>query len=158
MRTWLSFRSGGSPTGYAEKLFDELHVETSVVRKGVERATLRCRSSTPAGKRHVLDLDVVHRIDRGYDKQSRPNASQSVRLLLEPGKLGKSTPFRLYVVATLISASSSSVSNFVRHRAVNPLIIVVYRRRTRSSQPHRRFRPVVTPHSRPRVCKCSPIS
>jgi hypothetical protein len=46
----------------------------------------------------------------------------------------------------------------VKHKAVKPLIIVVYRSKTRSSQPQRRFRPVVTPHSLPRVCKCSPIS
>jgi hypothetical protein len=77
---------------------------------------------------------------------------------LSPGKLGNSIPFRLYVVATLISANSSSVSSFVKHKAVKPLIIFVYLSNTRSSQPHRRFRPVVTPHSRPRVCKCSPIS
>ena len=76
----------------------------------------------------------------------------------DAGKLGNSTPFRLYVVAILISDNSSSVSSFVKHKAVNPLISVVYLKRTRSSQPHRRLRPVVTPHSRPRVCKCSPIS
>ncbi len=75
-----------------------------------------------------------------------------------PGKFGNSIPFRLYVVATLISVNSSSVSSLVKHNAVKPLIIFVYLSRTRSSQPQRRFRPVVTPHSRPRVCKCSPIS
>lgn len=42
--------------------------------------------------------------------------------------------------------------------AVKPLTMWAYRRITRSSQPQRRFLPVVTPHSWPRLCSRSPIS
>ena len=105
------------------------------------------------------------RIPLRYHAWYRPKLKKPARCMIverasmfSPGKLGNSTPLRLYVVAILISANSSKVSSFVRQSAVNPLIMVVYRNRTRSSQPHRRLRPVVTPHSRPRVCKCSPIS
>lgn len=42
--------------------------------------------------------------------------------------------------------------------AVNPLIIWAYLSKTRSSQPHLLFLPVVTPNSRPLVCSNSPIS
>lgn len=42
--------------------------------------------------------------------------------------------------------------------AVNPLTMWAYLRMTRSSQPQRRFLPVVTPHSWPRLCSRSPIS
>lgn len=42
--------------------------------------------------------------------------------------------------------------------AVNPLTMWAYLRIMRSSQPQRRFLPVVTPHSWPRLCSRSPIS
>ena len=42
--------------------------------------------------------------------------------------------------------------------AVNPLTMWAYLRIIRSSQPQRRFLPVVTPHSWPRLCSRSPIS
>jgi hypothetical protein len=87
----------------------------------------------------------------------KQETNESTRIDL-PGKLVNSTPCRLYVVATLISASSSNVSSLVKQSAVKPLIMFVYFNKTKSNQPHRRFRPVVTPHSRPRVCKCSPMS
>ncbi len=103
----------------------------------------------------------MHCINRCYEIRKEINRKKKLFVqwvFLLPGKFGNSIPFRLYVVATLISANSSSVSSLVKHNAVKPLIIFVYLSRTRSSQPQRRFRPVVTPHSRPRVCKCSPIS
>ena len=42
--------------------------------------------------------------------------------------------------------------------AVKPLIMCAYLMSTRSSQPHRRFLPVVTPTSFPRVWSSSPVS
>ena len=41
---------------------------------------------------------------------------------------------------------------------MNPLTMWAYLRIIRSSQPQRRFLPVVTPHSWPRLCSRSPIS
>ena len=127
--------------------------ELNVRHSDVERPRQPGKVTYSTSMSSILSTEAIRK-----KKQTNSSIYLTIRFFLKPGKLGNSTPFRLYVVAILISANSSSVSSLVKHNAVKPLIIFVYRRRTRSSQPHRRFRPVVTPHSRPRVCKCSPIS
>ena len=66
-------------------------------------------------------------------------------------------PLSVYATAILISDNLSRTSSLVTAKCVYPLIILVYLRTTKSNQPHRRLRPVVTPTSLPTLCRYSPV-